>query len=539
MIRKTRLILTTFTFFILTFNALTHAANIPSGAKLAKQQTLYRGNGSEPTSLDPHHVQSNVGGSITGDLFEGLVSQNEAGDIIPAVATHWEVADSNKTFTFYLRKNAKWSNGDPVTAHDFAYSFQRAVNPATASEYAWYLEMADIINAKEILAGKRKPNTLAVTALDNYTLQIKLANPKPYFIKMLSHYTMFPVHKKTIEKFQDKWSQPGNMVSNGAYQLTKWVVNERVEAERNPHYWDNQNTIINKVVFLPIESSNAELNRYKAGELDLTSTIPPDFYQRLKKDIPSELKVKPHLATYYYVFNTKRKPFNNVKVRKALSMTIDRDIIVNKVLGEGQQEAFGFTPPAINGFVKPDNPYEKLSQQERLKMAKKLYQEAGFSKEKPLTFDLLYNTSEGHKKIALAIASMWKKHLGVKVTINNQEWKSFLSTTRQGSFDVARAAWIADYNEASSMLDVLTTNHGNNDGKYSNPKYDQLMLNAKKAKDPSTIYQQAEAVLAKDMPIAPIYHYVRVRLVKPHVGGYMNKNPTDQLYSKNLYILNH
>ncbi|MCX4027191.1 oligopeptide ABC transporter substrate-binding protein OppA [Endozoicomonas sp. SM1973] len=539
MIRKFFLILTTFIFFNFSFNSLSQAADVPQGIKLAKQQILYRGNGSEPTSLDPHHVQSNVGGSITGDLFEGLVSQNEHGDIIPAVATRWNIADSNKTFTFHLRKNAKWSNGDSVTAHDFVYSLKRAVNPVTASEYAWYLEMADIINAKEILAGRKKPYTLAVTALDDYTLQIKLANPKPYFIKMLSHYTMFPVHQKTVEKFQDKWTQPGNMVSNGAYQLTKWVVNERVEAVRNPYYWDNQSTVINKVVFLPIESNNAELNRYKAGELDLTSTIPPDFFQRLKKDSPNELKVKPHLATYYYVFNTKRKPFNDVKIRKALSMAIDRNIIVNKVLGEGQQVAFGFTPPTINGFIKPDNPYEKLSQQERLKIAKKLYQEAGFSKDKPLSFELIYNTSEGHKKIALAIASMWKKHLGVKVRINNQEWKSFLSTTRQGNFDVARAAWIADYNEASSMLDVMISNHGNNDGKYNNPEYDELMLNAKKAKDPSPFYQQAEAILAKDMPIAPIYHYVRVRLVKPHVGGYMNKNPTDQLYSKNFYILKH
>ncbi|MCF5880736.1 oligopeptide ABC transporter substrate-binding protein OppA [Aeromonas veronii] len=518
---------------------LAQAADVPAGTKLAEVQQLVKGNGSEPATLDPHKSEGDVESAILRDLFEGLVTSGPKGEILPAVAESWETKD-NKHYVFHLRKDAKWSNGDPVTAHDFVFAFQRAVDPNTASPYSWYLEMPTIANATDIIAGKKQLDALGVKASDDYTFEVQLEKAIPYFVSMLSHTTTYPVPKKVIEQFGDKWTQPENMVSNGAYVLKKWVVNERIELERNKQYWDDGKTVINKVVYLPIQSTNAELNRYLAGELDMTKNTPIERFKQLKKDYPNELKVTGQVSTYYYQYNVRKAPFDDVRVRTALSYAIDRDVIADKVMGQGQTPAYGLTPDYVDGFKPVVADWSKMTQAERDAKAKALLEEAGFDASKPLKFELLYNTDDNHKKVAVAVASMWKK-LGVQVSLVNQEWKTYLETKKQGQFDVSRAGWVADYNEASSMLDLMQSGHGNNDGKYANPAYDKLLSESRDQVDADArnqLYVQAEEILAKDMPIAPIYQYVIPRMVKPYVGGYP-ANPLDNLYSKDMYIIAH
>ncbi|MFO6424333.1 ABC transporter substrate-binding protein [Motilimonas sp. KMU-193] len=521
-----------------SISAQAFAANVPAGVELAAVQELVKGNGAEVATLDPHKTEGVPEANVLRDLFEGLVTSGPNGETLPGVASHWETTD-NKVYTFHLRKDAKWSNGDPVTAHDFEFSFKRGVDPATASPYSWYFEKATIKNAKAIIAGTTPAAELGVKAQDDHTLVVELEKPLPYFVSMLYHTSTLPVHKATVETQGDKWTRPGNMVSNGAYQLDTWTVNERIVLKRNPQYWDNASTVINKVSYLPLQSQNAEMNRFLADEIHMTYEMPIEHFKRLQKEHPESIKVTGYVGTYYYQFNTKQKPFDDVRVRTALSYTINREAIANFILGQGQTPAYSFTPEIVDGFKPAPQEWAALSQKERDAKAKALLAEAGFNKDNPLTFDLLYNTSENHKKVAIAVASMWKKGLGVEVKLENQEWKTYLDTRKQGNFSVARAGWIADYNEASSMLSLLESDNGNNDGKYNSPAYDELMAKSRKTTDANeraNYYQQAEAILSQDMPVAPIYQYVSARLVKPYLGGYPN-NPLDNLYTKDMYLI--
>ena len=508
--------------------------------KLAEKQELVKGNGSEPATLDPAKTEGTVESNIQRDLFEGLVTTGPNGEIRPGVAETWETKD-NKVFTFHLRKDAKWSNGEPVTANDFVYAFRRVVDPKTGSPYSWYLETPGVVNASAIINGKAKPEELGVKAVDDHTFEVTLAQPLSYFVSMMAHTTVYPEPQKAIEQFGDKWTQPGNLVGNGAYKLKDWVVNEKIVLERNNQYWDDKNTTINKVTYLPIQSQNADMNRYLAGEVDMTYETPIEQFKRLQKERPDEVRVTGYVGTYYYEFNCKRKPFDDVRVSTALSYAIDRAVIADAVMGQGQKPAYGLVPDFVDGFVPQVPAYAKLTQEQRNEEAKKLLAEAGFNDKNPLKFELLYNTSENHKKVAVAVAAMWKKTLGVDVALVNQEWKTYLETKKAGNFDIARAGWIADYNEASSMLDLKQTTHGNNDGKYSNPKYDELMAKTRlvsNAEERNKLYAEAEAILAVDQPLADIYQYVTARLVKPYVGGYPN-NPLDNLYTKDMYIIAH
>lgn len=517
----------------------TFAADVPSGVKLADVQELVKGGGSEPATLDPQKIEGTPGSLRARDLFEGLYNQDGAGNLIPGVAESYTANADNTVYTFKLRHDAKWSNGEAVTAHDFVYGFQRAVDPKVASPYAWFIEIPSIVNASKIIAGEAEVGSLGVKAVDDFTFEVTLERPVPYFVKMTSHQTMFPAPKKTIEQWGDDWIKPEHIVSNGAYKLDEWVVNEKMVFGRNSHYWNDAKTVINKVTVLPIESPNAELKRFQAGQMDLSYELPNDHFKKLQKETPDEVIVTPQLGTYYYQFNVKQAPFDDVRVRKALSYAINRDVVANFVTGTGELPAYSFTPDIVNGFkpAKPD--YAMWSQKERDEKAKALLAEAGFTADKPLSFNLLYNTNENHKKIAIAIASMWKKELGVNVTLENQEWKTYLETKKAGNFSVARAGWIGDYNEASTMLDLLTTTHGNNDGKYSNEKYDQLLHDARTMQDPSANYNAAEEIaIEQDMAVAPIYQYTTKRLVKSYVGGYM-PNPEDNIYTRDMYIIAH
>ncbi|CNH42483.1 periplasmic oligopeptide-binding protein [Yersinia kristensenii] len=523
----------------LSFSAGSMAATVLPGVELALDQSITINNGSEVASLDPHKVEGNPETNIILNLLEGLVSNDANGHIIPAVASHWD-NNGYKVWTFHLRDNAVWSDGTPVTAQDFVYSWQRLANPKIGSPYASYLQYAQIENIDAVLKGVKKPDELGVKALDTKTLQVTLTEPVPYFISMLSHTSMKPVKRDVVEKYGDKWTLPQNFVGNGAYKLKDWVVNERIVLERSPTYWNNKDTIINKATFLPITSEVSDINRYRSGEIDITnSAIPPNLFAKMKKDLPEQVHVSPYLCTFYYEINNQKTPFTDARVRAAIKLTLDRDIIATKIMGQGQMPAYGFTPTFTDGgnFALPE--WASWAQEKRNAEAKKLLAEAGFNAENPLKFNLLYNTSDQNKQQAIAAASMWQKNLGATVTLQNQEWKTSLESRHQGQFDVARATWCGDYNEPTAFLNMLLSDSSNNTFFYKNPEFDALLaktLAAPDAKVRTALYQQAENLLDKDSAMVPVYYRVSVRLIRPTVGGFTGKDPQDLIDLKNLYI---
>ncbi len=521
----------------LVFSGGVSAAELPAGVKLAKNQEFIRNINTEPASIDPQKVEENAGSEVVNDLFEGLFSQGANGELRLAGATAYSVNPEGTVYTFTLRKEARWSDGVPVTAADYVYGWQRAADPATASVYSFFIELTGVKNAAAVIAGKMKPDQLGIVALDDHRLQITLDHPKPYLLKMLAHYTTFPAPRHVVSKYGEEWVKVGHIVGNGAYKLVEWTPNERLVAERNPRYWDDAHTVINKVSFLEVGSDAAAFNRYRANELDYTS-YPLEVRQKVRNDMPEQLVEKPLLATAYYVFNTTKAPFNDARVRRALALGFDREIITNKVLGQGQQPAYSLTPPITEGFGFQSNALMQMSQSQRVEEAGKLLAAAGYSRDNPLRFRLVFNTNEGNKTIAVAISAMWQHNLPVKVDIQNMEWKTMLSTVHGGNFDVARYSWTGDYNEASTFLDQLSGSNSSNDSGWKNAGYDALLKQAYATRDDgarNALYRQAEAILEQEMPVMPIYFYVQSRLLKPDVKGFPLGNPEDKVYSKDLY----
>lgn len=520
-------------------NAL--AADVPSGAVLAERQEIVRHIKDEPASLDPIKVVGLPEAQVVRDLFEGLVNQDAKGQIIPGVATRWQTQD-NQTYIFTLRPDARWSNGDPVTANDFVYSWRRLVDPENLSPFAWFAQLAGFDNAEQIIAGKLPPEKLGVSALDEHTLKVQLDKPVPYFVSLMANFSMFPVHQPTVEKYGSEWTKMGNLVGNGAFRLQERVVNEKIVLQPNDSYWDHGKTVLTKVTFVPINQESNATKRYMAGDIDITESFPKVMYQKLRKEIPEEIYTPDQLGTYYYAFNTQRAPTSDVRVRQALSYAIDRQVIAEKVLGTGEKPAYRFTPDVTAGYVPAPSPLQQHSQAELDAQAQALLSAAGYGPGHPLKLSLLYNTSENHQKIAIAVASMWKKKLGVDVKLVNQEWKTYIDSRNTGNFDVVRASWVGDYNEASTFLSLLTASHTGNIAKFSSPGYDRLLDDASRmtdAKVRSDAYNQAEQIIAEQAPIAPIYQYTNGRLIKPWVKGYPINNPEDVAYSQTLYILQH
>ncbi|UJF16974.1 peptide ABC transporter substrate-binding protein [Vibrio sp. SS-MA-C1-2] len=521
----------------LTFATPSFAAEVPADVQLAQEQTLTRGNGAEVPTLDPIMASDTASARVINDMFEGLLTEDLHGNLIPALATDWTISEDKKRYTFNLRE-AQWSDGEAITARDFVFALKRIVDPNTGAPYSWYVNMANIVNASEITKGDISPDKLGVKALDDQTLEINLTKATPYFIKMLAHSSMFPLPQHVVEKYGSTWTKPEHMVTSSAYKLDKWVINERIVLSRNEAYWNDKKTIINEVTYLPIEDLNAEYNRFRTNEIDLTSTVPLELFKVIKRDLPDELLTMPSLGTYYYLFNVNKAPFNDPKIRQALAYAIDRDVVVNGILGQGQIPAYTNTPPAVAGFDVPKLEWATLSQKERNQKAKALLAEAGYGEENPLTFELDYNTSESHKKLAIAISSMWNKNLGTKVTLANQEWKTFLQTLSEKDFSVARYAWIGDYNEASTFLSYFDS-EGLNYGGWSNKNYDQLLSDASFSETDQgreKLYQQAEEIFAKEMPAIPVYFYTRTVLKQTNIGGYSKDNASDNRYTRDLYI---
>lgn len=517
------------------------SAVIPAGTVLAEKQEVTRHLKDEPASLDPIKSVGLTEAQVMRDLFEGLVNQDSHGKPIPGVAQSWSTTD-NKTWMFKLRPDARWSNGDPVTADDFVYSWRRLVMPENTSPFAWFGALAGINNAQQIIDGKLPADQLGVEAIDKRTLKITLDKPIPYFPSLTANFSLFPVHAKTVEKYGADWIKVGNLVGNGAFILSDRMVNEKIVLTPNPFYWDHANTVITKVTFVPINQESNATNRYLAGDLDITESFPKQRYQKLLADIPNEVFTPDQLGTYYYAFNTQRAPTNDARVRKALSMTIDRNLIAKKVLGTGEKPANRFTPDVTAGFKPQKGMYDNASQKELDEKAKALLHSAGYGPNNPLRLVLLYNSSENHQKIAIAVASMWKKKLGAEVKLVNQEWKTYIDSRNTGNFDVIRASWIGDFNEPSTFLSLLTAQHSGNIPKFNSKRYDEVMASASIETNEelrNRYYNQAEEIIAQEAPIAPIYQYTNGRLIKPWLKGYPIENPEDVAYSHSFYIIEH
>jgi len=511
-----------------------------TGRELAEQQLLRIGNGAEPESLDPHRAESVTAANILRDLFEGLTAEGPDGSIVPGAAERWESSADGLTWTFHLRRDGRWSNGDPVTAFDFEFGLRRSCDPATLNEYASILY--PIVNAEAVVAGKLPPAALGVRALDEHTLEIRLQGPTPYLPGLLTHATAYPVHRATLEEFGAQFARPGKLVGNGAYRLTEWAVQSHIRLERNAHYWDNAGTIIDEVRYYPTENQDAEVNRFRAGELDITWTVPFRQVKLLREILPQELVIAPYLGVYYFGFNNTRPPFkDNLKLRLALSMAVDREILTQRVAGAGEIAAYGFVPP-VTGYTGQQPEWAGWTQEQRNAEAQRLYREAGYSEANPLVVELLYNTDQNHKRVAGAVAAMWKQTLGVRTRMINQEWKVFIENRKRKLItQVFRSGWIGDYNDAYSFSQLLHSKNGQNDPGYRSAAYDALIDAAAATADPQRrreLLEAAERQLLADMPLIPLYFYVSKRLVKPWVGGFTS-NIMDHHRSQDLYILKH
>lgn len=501
---------------------------------------LHWGNGTDPQELDPHIITGIPEHHILTALLEGLVAKDPATlEPIPAVAKSWNISSDGKTYTFQLRHNAVWSNGDPVTSHDFAWSWWRALQPALGNQYAYML--FPIKNSEAYAKGEIDDfSKVGVKVIDDYTLEVELNNATPYFLQLLDHYSMFPVHRPTIEKFGKPdergslWTRPGNFVGNGPFTLKEWKLFKRVDVVKNPQYWDANKVKLNGIRFHPIENVATEERMFRSGQLHHTASIPIDKVATYKKDKPHLLHTYPYLGNYFYRINTTLPHLKDKRVRQALAMSINSKQLTEQVTKGGEVPAYTFTPPDTLGYT------AKSAFEFNPEKAKQLLADAGFPNGEgfPVT-ELLYNTSEGHRKIAVAIQQMWNQYLGVNIILNNQDWKVYLDSVNNGDYTIARAGWIGDYVDPNTFLDMWVKDGGNNRTGWSNPRYDELILKlAPKTADRNLRYQlmaEAEAILLEDMPIIPIYIYNSKSLVHPSLKG-LQPNILNYVLYKNLSL---
>lgn len=514
-------------FWLVPMLFLLGGCTAPSNVENAiEDKILHFGLGSEPQYLDPHLASSVSAHNVIIALIEGLVSEDpKTLKPLPGVAESWDISEDGLLYTFNLRKNAKWSNGDPVTAHDFVYSYRRILNPNLASQYASMLH--GLKNARKYHEEglKWEEAKVGAVAIDNHTLQLTLENPTPYFLELLNHYSWFPAHPPTIKKFDafekqgTPWTRPGNYVGNGPFILSEHKVNSVIEVKKNPNYWDAETVSLEAIRFYPIESADTEERAFRSGFLHLTQTVSPDRIDFLKQNHPEIIHFEPYLGTYFYRFNLEEPPFDDVRIRLAFNLATDRQAIVEKVTKGGQVPARCFTPPGTGGFS-PESRF-RFDPQEAKALIQDYLDEKGL-KSLP-KIELKYNTSEGHKKVAEALQGMWKNHLGAEIQLLNMEWKVFLSTIEKQDFALARAGWIGDYVDANTFLHMWRTGDGHNNTGWSNARYDELLELAAKESDSEkrfSYFEECEKLLSEHAPILPIYFYVHVTLRSPTVKGW-------------------
>jgi len=486
-------------------------------------QELYIGIGAEPATLDPHLSTGLTEYSVMMAFLEGLATLDaKTMEVRPGVAQSWDISDDGLIYTFHFDPQAKWSNGDRVTPEDFLFSFERILTPLLGAPYAYMLY--PIKNAEAFHTGELKDfSAVGATAIDEWTLQIELEQATPYFLSLLAHNTYFPVHPPTILKHGamteriSKWTKAGNYVGNGPFQLESWKLNSEIYVTKNPHYRAPESFTLNAIHFLPIDLETEE-RAFRSGHLHISSSVPIHRIDWYRDNRPNTIHFATSLGVYYYMLNTANGPLSDPRVRKALAYSINREELTEHVLKAGQQPAYHFTPPNAGGYnAEARFPYDP-------ELARQLLAEAGFPDGKGFpAFELLYNTSESHRTIAVTIQQMWKKELGIDIELHNQEWKAYLSTRQAGDFDILRAAWFGDYDDPNTFLSLGETNNGNNHTNWSSAEYDALMKQAAVTLDPEArkdVFQKAEAILIDEMPFIPIYFYVTARLIDDSVQGW-------------------
>jgi oligopeptide transport system substrate-binding protein len=499
------------------------AATACGGRQADTGRVLRIGAGTEPHTLDPHLATGHNEHRILTSLFEGLTTLNQSTlEVEPGMAESWEVSEDGLLYTFHLRNDARWSNGDLVKAQDFVYGWKRHLTPALGSQYSymlWCLTNAEQYNKGEIDDFAE----VGVRAVDDFTLEVELEYPAPYFLSSQIHFAWWPVHKPTIEEHggigerNSKWIEAGNMVSNGPYKLVKWEPNAILRVEPNPHYYDADRIDLDAVEFLPIDDLTTEEREFRAGRLHVTNSFPMTMTNWYRENRPEVLNIDPAVGTYFYRFNVERAPFDDVRVRRAFAKAIDKNAIVQHVAYGVVGHAQALTPPGLAGYT----PEAGIAFDPEA--AKALLAEAGFPNGQGLpSVEILYNTSEDHRRIAEAIQQMWSNTLGARVTTSNQDWKVYLSSMERLNYHVCRSAWFADFLDPINFLEMFVTDGGNNRTGWSNAEYDALIDQARRAVTMSerfAIYQQAEALLLEEAPIAPIYSYTHRHLIDPRVTG--------------------
>ena len=516
--------------------ACSGASDTGTGAG-SSQAVLLRGGGPEPDSLDPQKARSVESQGILRDLCEGLTTLDKSAGVAPGVASAWDVSSDGRKYVFKLRPDARWSNGDRVVAADFVAGLRRLVDPATASSYAQVI--GTIANASAIVTGRQPPESLGVRAADESTVEIDLASPAAYLPGLLSHPSTCPIHRPTLARRGAQFARPGVMVSDGAFVLKEWVQGSHILLTRNPYYWNAAATRLDAVKYLLISDENAELTRYRAGALHITYVVPRGQFDWIRTNLASELHISPQLNTYFYGFNLERAPFkDNPGLRRALSLVIDRDKLVQRVLRVGELPAYGWIPPGVHDYTSQSFDYRNTPMAERVTEARRLYAQAGYSRDKPLRFELRYNAGEVHNKVAVTVASMWKEALGAEARLTAVEFKSLLQDIDRGDVQMFRSSWQGDYNDAYTYAQYLTSGFGINLPHYRSAQYDALVSGSTTEVDAARrreLLQGAERIILRDHPLIPIYFYVNKHLVKPEVQGWYD-NVMNVVYSKDLAL---
>lgn len=497
---------------------------------------LRRGLAGEPASLDPAAASDTFSTQVIQDLYEGLTAVSPEGKVIPGVASSWTVDLTGTRYTFHLRPTAKWSNGQAVHAQQFVAAWERVLDPTKGSPVSNDLRL--IVGASGIISGEAPSSSLGVTAPSDDILIVNLVQPAPYFPQLLSHSAAFPIYTDASARSHEA----NTWVSNGPFTLSRWLPGTGLELRKNPAYWDRDNVKIERVDYQISPDQNAQFAAYRAGELDMTDTVPPNAIASIRAERPQELVIAPYLATAYYGLNFATPPLKgNLKLRKALTMAIDRKRLVTS-LALGQKEAYGFVPPGILDYEPQHWDWEKLSDSNRIAEAQRLYAEAGYSRAKPLRLRLLFNSNPSIKQTAIMVAAMWKETLGIDTVLTDEEFRVFLQTRHdKHQWDVLRLAWNADYNDASNFLGIFRGGSSSNDTGYSNPAFDNILENAAKTSDSAVrrgLLEKAERFMLADYPIVPLYFLVSKRLVKPYVLG-VKPNALDRVESKMLVVLPH
>ena len=506
-----------------------------TGAGAPEGRVLVRGGGPDPDSLDPQKVRGAEAQAIVRDLCEGLTTLDKSAAVAPGVASRWSVSADGKVYTFTLRPEARWSNGERVVGADFVAGLRRLVDPATASGYAQYADV--IANTDDIVAGRKPPDALGIAAPDDSTVVVTLAAPAPYLPALLSHPSTCPVHRPTLAAHADSYARPGVMVSDGAFVLREWVQGSYVLAARNHYYWNDAATRVGTVKYLFIPDENAELARYRSGELHITAVVPRGQFDWIREHLAAQLHVSPQLTTYYYGFNLRRAPFKDQpQLRRALSLVIDREKLATLVLRVGELPAYGWVPPGVDGYTPQSFDYRGVAMPARIAEAQRLYREAGYSRAKPLAVELAYNAGEVHTKLAVAIASMWKEALGADVRLTQVEFKTLLQQIDRGDVELFRSSWAGDYNDAQTFAQYLKSDFGLNLPRYRSAAYDALLTRAAAEADLGArraLLEEAERVMLADTPLMPLYFYVNKHLVQPQVLGWYD-NVMNVTYSRDL-----